>query len=765
MMKRSLGSLVAVNRRELLSFLVVLSFGLSVIISPPAAAQKRGSDLRAEEKGKEVLTVGDPEPSYINRTAAPEVSGNEFEPNGTAATANPMPAFDPMSIMRGAISPAADIDFFSFSAPAGSRVWIHTDSGGTQNPGANSRDTLIDLIAPDGTTVIETDDDDGICNGGDGTIESGLCSVIAGRTLVAGGTYFVRVRAFSATGVIDPYRVFVQVTTANAVAETEANNTIGTANTGGLRSGVIGAAADVDYYSIVAQAGSVIHINADADPERDGTGTDLLLTLRDASDAVLLTIDSSVVGSLANPAAEGSNFTVTTPGTYYVRVQDFDPAASGGTYHLLLARTTVAQGSGCIPTGTSFTNNTPVNIPSSGTPVVTSSINVSGAGTSLAYIRLTTNLTHTFAGDLDMTLTSPAGTVVTLGTDNGGANVNVYNGTVWYDFANPFGQVPYAFNPGLVNDHQYTTNVVASPLVPEEGFDAFRGENPNGTWTLTISDDANLDGGDLSSWTLEVFTVSAPQTSGPFVFSNSTPVVIGAGAPPTVVTSTINVSGLAGPIEDLDVFTSLSHTFPSDLDITLQAPSGKIVTLSTDNGAGNDNVFAGTLWDSDANPGGQVPYTTNAGMVTDHPYVNGVVATPLTPEESLGAFRGESPNGVWRITISDDADGDGGQLTSWDLRFTVNTSCPLPTAAGAEIGGRVMTADGYGLRNARVTLTNQAGEIVQSAVTGAFGFYRFSNVEVGQTYIVAVGSKRYFFTPRVIQVSDNLTELDFTALP
>ncbi len=763
-MKRSHGSLIA-NRRELLSFLVILSFIASIALIPQAEAQRSRTDLRAEVKGKEVITVSDPEPAFINRTAAPEVSGNEFEPNGTAATANPMPAFDPMSIMRGAIAPGNDLDFYSFAAPAGSRAWIHTDTGGTMNPGANSRDTVIDLIAPDGTTVIENDDDDGLCNGGDGTIESGLCSVISGRTLVAGGTYFVRVRAFSATGIIDPYRIFVQITTANPVNETEANNTIATANTGGLRAGTIGAPGDADYYSVVAQAGSVIHINADADPERDGTGTDLLVTLRDASDVVLLSIDSSITGSLANPAGEGSNFTVTTPGTYYVRVQDFSAAASGGTYHLLLDRTTVAQGSGCIPTGATFTNNTPVNIPSSGTPIVTSSINVAGAGTSLAYIRLTTNLTHSFAGDLDMTLTSPAGTVVTLGTDNGGVNANVYAGTVWYDFSNPFGQVPYAFNPGLVNDHQYTNNVLASPLVPEEGFDAFRGENPNGTWTITISDDANLDGGDLNSWTLEVFTVTAPQAAGPFVFSNAVPVPIGAGAPPTVVTSTINVSGLAGPVEDLDVFTNIQHTFSSDLDITLQAPSGKIVTLSTDNGGGNANVFAGTVWDSDANPGGQVPYTTNAGMVTDHPYATGVLATPLTPEESLGAFRGESPNGVWRLTISDDLDGDGGQLNAWDLRFTVNTSCPLPTAAEAEITGRVTTSEGYGLRNARVTLTNQAGEEVQVALTGAFGFYRLANVEIGQTYIVAVGSKRYFFTPRVVQVSDNLTELDFTALP
>ena len=46
-----------------------------------------------------------------------------------------------------------------------------------------------------------------------------------------------------------------------------------------------------------------------------------------------------------------------------------------------------------------------------------------------------------------------------------------------------------------------------------------------------------------------------------------------------------------------------------------------MVTLTTDNGAGNDNVFNGTKWDDDANPGGQVPYATNNGLVTDQTYV------------------------------------------------------------------------------------------------------------------------------------------------
>lgn len=50
--------------------------------------------------------------------------------------------------------------------------------------------------------------------------------------------------------------------------------------------------------------------------------------------------------------------------------------------------------------------------------------NVSGAGTYLWDVNLSTFITHTASNDLDITLTSPAGTVVTITTDNGGTNDN-----------------------------------------------------------------------------------------------------------------------------------------------------------------------------------------------------------------------------------------------------------------------------------------------------------------------------------------------------
>ena len=80
--------------------------------------------------------------------------------------------------------------------------------------------------------------------------------------------------------------------------------------------------------------------------------------------------------------------------------------------------TAPAPPTGCSGPAEHRDQTTPVAIPD-GPVTVTSTIDVAGAAPRIADVDLTTFLTHTFAADLDMTLTSPAGTVVTLTTDNG----------------------------------------------------------------------------------------------------------------------------------------------------------------------------------------------------------------------------------------------------------------------------------------------------------------------------------------------------------
>ncbi|MDX2040912.1 MAG: proprotein convertase P-domain-containing protein, partial [Acidobacteriota bacterium] len=372
-------------------------------------------------------------------------------------------------------------------------------------------------------------------------------------------------------------------------------------------------------------------------------------------------------------------------------------------------------GQGCVLTTAVTTNSTPVAIPT-GPAVVTSTVTVAGAGPYIWDVNLRTAITHSFAADLDITIQSPAGTVVTLTTDNGAGNDNTFNGTVWDDDANPAGQVPYTTNNGLVTDHAYVNLTLASPLVPEEAMAAFNGEDPNGTWTITISDDLAGDGGSLDNWDLEISTLPAAPPVTTTSATQNTPVAIPTG--PAVVTSTVVVAGAGATLSKLTLLTNITHSFAADLDITLQSPAGTVVTLTTDNGAGNDNTFNGTLWDDDANAGGQVPYTTNNGLATDHAYLNLTTATPLVPEEAMGAFIGEDPNGTWTITISDDLAGDGGSLDSWTLNVTTAGSCctiTCPTNQNAFAGANCTAVVNY----PAPTTSGNCGSVTCAPASGA----------------------------------------------
>ena len=320
---------------------------------------------------------------------------------------------------------------------------------------------------------------------------------------------------------------------------------------------------------------------------------------------------------------------------------------------------------GGVFTTNTFSNVTPEAITDNMTS--TSTIDVSGVGTFAGDIDLTVDITHTFASDLEISLTSPLGTTAVITTDNGGGNDDVFSGTLFDDQAN---------DP--VTDHAFTNMVTATPLTVEEALSVFIGEDTNGTWTLTIFDDAGGDTGTLNSWSLDVSTLDPPILSGPLLFTENTPVAITDNM---TSISTLAVSGIDTYTCDIDLITDITHTFASDLEISLTSPLGTTAVITTDNGGGNDDVFSGTEWDDSAND-----------PVTDHAFTNMVTATPLTVEEALGVFIGEDSNGTWTLTIFDDAGGDTGTLNSWSLE--VNTcvgqiiepppdSIDIPTLGGA----------------------------------------------------------------------------------
>lgn len=84
------------------------------------------------------------------------------------------------------------------------------------------------------------------------------------------------------------------------------------------------------------------------------------------------------------------------------------------------------------------------------------------------------------------------------------------------------------------------------------------------------------------------------------------------------------------------------------------------------------------------------------------------------------------------------------------------------TAANVSVSGRVLSSRSRGISNAVVHLINQNGEI-KTARTNRFGYYTFQGIEVGESCIFNVYAKRYQFSSQVINLTEDLAELDFTA--
>lgn len=95
-----------------------------------------------------------------------------------------------------------------------------------------------------------------------------------------------------------------------------------------------------------------------------------------------------------------------------------------------------------------------------------------------------------------------------------------------------------------------------------------------------------------------------------------------------------------------------------------------------------------------------------------------------------------------------------------DISNTNFTILP-PSAANVSIGGQVLTDGANGLTNAVVYLTKADGEVLTRR-TNSFGYYRFDDIEAGQTVTVSVVSRRYQFAPQTVNVTENITELNFS---
>ncbi|QQS31614.1 MAG: carboxypeptidase regulatory-like domain-containing protein [Acidobacteriota bacterium] len=366
-------------------------------------------------------------------------------------------------------------------------------------------------------------------------------------------------------------------------------------------------------------------------------------------------------------------------------------------------------------------------------------------------------ITVTRTGSL--AVASSVDVVLTDGTATGGADCTtsgvdyVYTGPVTLNFA--------------INDDSESFSVPLCGDVINEGTE---------TVDLSLTSNVNADIGSPNTAVLLINDTASQ-------FRNATAIDMFLGTAGSPNPSTINVTGGPTVIGSMRVtLYDLSHDIPDNIDILLIGPNGAKYVLMGDTGGPftidvNSPVTlsftdsaAAVLPDSNVLTTGtylpttcETPVTNFAGAPAG-PYIEPgcVVSRPVT-QTMFGAFGLTSPMGNWNLYVRDD---NGSPLTmtaigsiagGWGLEFLP------PTAAGVEVSGRVLTSDGRGLRNATVTMTDGQG-VTRSAVTSSFGYYRFEGVPVGDSFVMTVNSRSYRFVPRVVTVTDTLTDVDFVGL-
>ncbi len=222
------------------------------------------------------------------------------------------------------------------------------------------------------------------------------------------------------------------------------------------------------------------------------------------------------------------------------------------------------------------------------------------------------------------------------------------------------------------------------------------------------------------------------------------------------------VSGVTGPISDIRVSLTGTHTYVGDLDALLIDPgntASEFLFTFTGNDLtpqfGDSSDLNGTysFFDSASNN-----WWTAAAAVDG---VTAIAPGDYKASNALGqtvlfdpVFANiANPNGTWILKVNDCWPGDTGTITAASLAMT----------GAATISGRVLTPSGLGLRSANVSLIDAQG-VKRTVPTSNLGFYLFENVRIGEQYTLTVASRRYRFASRIETFAGARSDVDFVGI-
>ncbi len=188
--------------------------------------------------------------------------------------------------------------------------------------------------------------------------------------------------------------------------------------------------------------------------------------------------------------------------------------------------------------------------------------------------------------------------------------------------------------------------------------------------------------------------------------------------------------------------TLYAWEYLNDFWVTIGSVSGSPISPNT------GSVF--TIFD----PGGFIAESSGIGMDISGNSGTCYVARNLFGQ--IGNFR------LRTKALTTGAETDIGAFPANSFVNDISVQ-PLVTASGVTLSGRVaLGPQGRGITNVVVSITDPSG-VVRSTTTGKGGRYAFEDLETGASYVITVRSRNYSFSPRVVQLFDNLADIDFFA--
>ncbi|MDQ3742314.1 MAG: hypothetical protein M3389_15385, partial [Actinomycetota bacterium] len=177
--------------------------------------------------------------------------------------------------------------------------------------------------------------------------------------------------------------------------------------------------------------------------------------------------------------------------------------------------------------------------------------------------------------------------------------------------------------------------------------------------------------------------LAAPATAEEFGPTTAVPITASG-------TSSLPVSGLAGPITDVNVLLhDIDHDRGEDIDVVVESPTGQRLVLMSDACGPNPVVDLDLKFDDVATASLPAAPGCTDGLYdpTDHPPADAWSAMPFYT--SLGDFNGEVANGTWSIEVIDDDTGSatGAINGGWSLEITTAGTPAITISTGSQAFG------------------------------------------------------------------------------